>query len=476
MKRWLGRARGPAMHAALLAMACVLPAQAAQNLLDTYDQALRNDTELLTARAESGAADARYRQARGQLLPSLSASASYTRVEQEQTFESPEGSDGGFGGGAGFFGGNDGPTTSDQQGYSLNLTQPLFNWTAWQNKDAANARRDQAVLSLSSAEQMLIVRVAEAYFDVLAARDALNSAREQQRSIQSQLDRAQAAYDAGLDPITDQQEAQSSLDSALVDSIDAENQLASARDALISLTGRSPQALSGIEVDEAMPAVDNSGRDRDAWLAVALERSPRVAASEAAWRAAREQIGAERGGLLPTVNLVGRVGRQEQLFPLGAGGQANLVDETRSVGVELEMPLFAGGATRAAVSEAEYNAEQARLDVISARRQLLIDINTAYRNVQATQRRLDALDRAIASGQTALEAAQAGYRLGNRTVLDVIDAQIGLVQRRADRKQAWYDHALARLRLRAAAGVLGFDELARINARLHGAPEAGTAG
>ena len=105
---------------------------------------------------------------------------------------------------------------------------------------------------------------------------------------------------------------------------------------------------------------------------------------EAAWRAAREDIGAERGGHLPTVNLVGRVGRQEQLFPLGAGGQANLVDETRSIGVELQMPLFSGGGTRAAVSEAEYNAEQARLDVISARRQLLIDINDAYRNVQTT--------------------------------------------------------------------------------------------
>ena len=179
---------------------------------------------------------------------------------------------------------------------------------------------------------------------------------------------------------------------------------------------------------------------------------------------------------MPTVNLVGRVGRQEQLFPLGAGGQANLVDETRSIGVELQMPLFSGGGTRAAVSEAEYNAEQARLDVISARRQLLIDINDAYRNVQTTERRLAALDRAIASGQTALEAAQAGYRLGNRTILDVIDAQITLVQRRADRKQAWYDHALARLRLRAAAGVLNFDELARINARLRGAPEAGIAG
>ena len=455
----------------IAALFAATPAFAAQNLLDTYDQALRNDTDLLTARAESGAAAARYRQARGQLLPNLSANADYSRVTQDQTFESPN-DDGGMAGG-GFFGGSDGATTSDQQSYSLDLTQPLFNWTAWQNKDAAAARSQQAALSLSAAEQQLIVRVAEAYFDVLAARDAVTGAREQQRSINRQLDRAQAAFEAGLDPITDQQEAQSSLDSAVVYAIDAENQLASARDALISLTGRAPQGLSGIDDKESVPARQDqaSARDRDDWLAVALDRSPQVAASRAAWQAARENIAAERGGHLPTLNLVGSVGRSERLFPAG-GGQANLVDETRSIGLQLQMPLFSGGATSAAVSEAEYNAEQSRLDLISARRQLLIDINGAYRNVGATARRLDALDRAIASGQTALEAAQAGYRLGNRTILDVIEAQIALVQRRADRKQAWYDQALARLRLRRAAGVLDFNALARINARLRGAPAA----
>lgn len=458
-----------------VALCASAPAMAAQNLLDTYDQALRNDTELLTARAESGAAAARYRQARGQLLPNLSASARYSKVTQDQTFESPNGSaSGGAGGGAGFFGGGgDGPTTSDQQSYSLDLTQPLFNWTAWQNKDAAAARSDQAALSLSAAEQQLIVRVAEAYFDVLAARDALTAAREQQRSIQSQLDRAQAAFEAGLDPITDQQEAQSSLDSATVDVIDADNQLAAARDALISLTGRAPHGLSGIDVEAPMPAKEDNlrARDREGWLAVAIERSPQVAASRAAWRAARQDIAAQRGGHLPTVDLVGSIGRSEQLFPLGgSSGQANLVNDTRSIGLQLQMPLFAGGSTMAAVSEAEYNAEQARLDLIGARRQLLVDINGAYRNVNATAQRLAALDRAIASGETALEAAQAGYRLGNRTILDVIEAQITLVQRRADRKQAWYDHALARLRLRRAAGTLDFNALARINAQLRGAP------
>jgi len=454
------------------------PSWAQQNLLDTYDQALRNDTDLLTAKAEAGAAGARYRQARGQLLPELSASASYSKVTQNQTFESPNNSGGGgagAGAGGGLFGsGDDGETSSDQQSYSLDLTQPLFNWTAWQNKDAAAARGDEARLSLSAAEQDLIVRVAQAYFDVLSARDALESAREQQRSIQKQLDRAEAAFEAGLDPVTDKQEAQSSLDSARVDAISARNDLNSARDALISLTGRAPATLAGVTVDAAMPdkTADVADKSREDWLATADSRSPDVAAARAAWRAAREDISAQRGGHLPTLNLVGSIGRQEQLFPVG-GAQANLINETQTVGLQLDMPLFSGGATTAAVAEAEYNAEQARLDLISTRRQLIVDTNGAYRDVAASAARLHALDRAIESGQTALEAARAGYRLGNRTILDVIDAEVTLVQRRADRKQAWYDHALARLQLRAAAGVLDFNALARINARLRTSDAAG---
>lgn len=449
---------------------------AQQNLLDTYDQALRNDTDLLSAKAEAGAAGARYRQARGQLLPELSASANYTKVTQDQTFKSPDSSGGGGGPGGpggGFFGSSDGETTSDQKSYSLDLTQPLFNWTAWQNKDAAAARGDQARLSLSAAEQDLIVRVAQAYFDVLSARDALAAAREQRRSIQQQLDRAEAAYEAGLDPITDKQEAQSSLDSAEVDAINARNDLDSARDALISLTGRAPGTLAGITVDTAMPdrRDDVADNARDDWLALADGHSPQVASARAAWRAAQQDISAQRGGHLPTLNLVGSVGRQEQLFPVG-GGQANMINETRSIGLQLDMPLFSGGATRAAVAEAEYDAEKARLDLISARRQLIVDINSAYRDVAASAARLRALDQSIESGQTALKAARAGHRLGNRTILDVIDAEVTLVQRRADRKQAWYDHVLARLKLQAAAGVLDFNALARMNARLR-APHSG---
>ncbi len=439
------------------------PAWSAQDLLATYEQALRNDPELLSAQAEVGAAEARYRQARGRLLPQLSATASYTQVTQSQEFE---GGGGEGAPGAGFFRPDDGETTSDQESYTLNLTQPLFNWTAWQNKDAAAARSVQARTLLSQAEQDLIVRAAQAYFDVLAARDALDATREQQAAIQRQLDRAEAAFQAGLEPITDRQEAQSSLDSARVDAIAATNTRANARDTLIRLTGRAPGQLADVAVDERAALEADKTRSRDAWTARAMNNSLAVRAAQAALVAARQNVSAQSGGHFPDVALVGRVGRSEQLFPIGVGGQATIVSDTQSVGVQLEMPLFSGGTTSAQVDEPEYLAEQARLDVIAARRQLRVDINSSWRNVRASAERVAALDRAIASGRTALEAARAGYTLGTRTILDVIEAEIEVTRRKVERKQAWYDFAVAQLQLRQAAGVLDLDALARINAHL----------
>src|SRR5699024_7000855 len=139
--------------------------------------------------------------------------------------------------------------------------------------------------------------------------------------------------------------------------------------------------------------------------------------------------------------------------------------------VQVQMPLFAGGSISADVAAAEFGAEQTRLELVNTRRQLRLDVNTAWRDVHAGQARVAALDQAIESAQTAVAAARAGHRLGSRTVLDVIEAETELAQRKAARKQAWYDYALARLQLRQAAGVLDYSALARLNKRL--APAAG---
>ncbi|MDT0617184.1 TolC family outer membrane protein [Salinisphaera sp. P385] len=449
---------------AVITAAVLLPlagtAVAADDLLQVYDRARSADTELQSARAEAGAADARYRQARGQLLPNISGSASYSQVSQEQRFEGTDGADAGFGGG----GGND--DFQEQQSLALSLNQPLFDWAAWQSKDAAAARGDAAERDLAAAEQSLMVRTAQAYFDVLAARDDLEAAQRQQEVIARQLDRADAAFESGLSPVTERQEAQSELDGARVDAITARNGLNRARDALRQLTGQAPAGLAPLADTGPASAPE---ADVETWLARAQSRSPAVAAARRAYAAAREDVDSQQGGHLPTVSLVGRIGESEQVvnFPVGGtSGEFDSITETRSVGIELSLPIFSGGATSAAVDEARYQLEQARQDLIAARRQVTVDVRTAYDDVTAAAARIEALDAAIASGETAVEAARAGRQTGTRNILDVLEAEIELVRRRADRQQAWYDFFGAKLRLRQAAGILGRDDLERVNARL----------
>lgn len=434
----------------LLLVVLTGPAAAAQNLFETYQQALRHDTELAAAQAELGAARARYQQAHGQLLPHLSLSASYNQVTRDVPARH---------------------TSGDSTAVTLNLSQSLFDWSAWQKMDAAAARSDQARVLLSAARQALIVRTTQAYFNVLAARDTLHATRERQKAIRRQVDRARAAFQAGLAPITDKQEAQSSLDAARVDAIAAQNRLANARQQLRVLTGRPLQRLAGIATHEPTTLGGTKQRSRQAWLKLAMQHASALDAARAALRAAQQQVAAARGRRYPDIALVGRVGRNAQLSRF-----ANTSDtvETWSIGLQLEMPLFSGGVISGAVNEAAAKARQARLESIAARRQLRLDIGSAWRNARSAADRVAALDQAIKSARTAVRAARAGYRLGNRTILDVIEAETELVQRKAQRKQAWYDYALARLKLRQAAGVLGHMALTRLSKRL--APPDNSAG
>lgn len=225
------------------------------------------------------------------------------------------------------------------------------------------------------------------------------------------------------------------------------------------LTGQAPQQLAGIGVHEPVVPPREQPRSRQAWLELAMQNALLVDAAQIKLAAAQEQIDAARGQRYPDIAVVGSVGRTEQLLPRGAA-------ETWTIGVQLEMPLFAGGSIAAAVDEATFAAAQARLDLVEARRQLRLDVNSAWRSVRAAADRVAALDQAVESAKAAVAAAQAGYRLGNRTILDVIEAETELAQRKAERKQAWYDYALARLQLRQAAGVLDYTALARINEQL----------
>lgn len=455
----------------LLAVVCLpCSAWAAQDLLDVYEQAYRQDPDLASARAQAGGADARYRQARGQLLPNLSGSASYSQLKSidksdNGLFANAPGG-GGTGGGQGgnnpVFNQDVDPSYQPQKSYSLNLRQPLFDWSAYQAKDAAAARSDQAQANLGAARQSLIVTTAQRYFDVLAAQEALAAAKEQQKLISRQLDRAKASYESGLIPITDKLEAQSQLDSTRVDAIQARNQLSRSRQNLSQLIGRTPGKLA--PVNRSVKPVPLSEKAQE-WVQAGLANSPAVLAAKLGVRAAQKDIRQARGGHYPTLDFVASIGQTESTFNLG-GALSDSITERRSFGVELTLPLFAGFTVNAQVSEAEYAAEQARQDLISATREVRLNVKTAYDDLQAAGARINALNTAIKSGDAAAKAAKAGLQTGTRNILDVLQADIDLVQRKTNLKQAWYDYLNAGLRLRQAAGTLTPSDLAQVNRRL----------
>lgn len=464
MMRWKGWVLGLSVIAA--------PAGAV-DLLSIYDLARENDTSRASAQAAAGAADARYRQARGALLPNISANASVGKTRQKQRFEgAPEG---GFG-----FGGDDEEEDfEDQQSVSISLSQPLFDWSAWQAKSAAADRHEAALAELGSAEQQLMTDVVDRYFTVLAARDSLDAAGQQLELIERQLDRSEAEFEAGIRPITDQQEAASQMDAARVEQLTARNQLARARASLAELTARPPGQLAMLPVPDELPAPSQSASE---WVAVAVGNSPAVAAAASQLAAAERDIRRARGGHYPNLDLVGRVGETEQVvnFPVpGAGStEFNSVTETQSVALELSLPLFAGGATSAAVSEAEFSREQARQSLIAARRQAELFVRTAHGDLETAAARVVALKSSIASAATAVEAAQAGIQTGTRNILDLLEAEFELLDRKTRLRQAVYDYFNADFRLRRSAGVLDTQILLALNARLHSPvnPDASSTG
>lgn len=443
---------------AIVLIAAPLPATATQDLLDIYQLAVENAPQLISARAATKATDARYRQARGELLPHISGKASFAKVKAVTQYEGG----GGFPIGRG--GQSEEPGFQDQQSLTLNVSQTLFDWSAWQAMEAAALRAKEADRKLSAAAADLVLRTAQSYFQVLAARAARRAAERQTEVIRKQLDRARAAYKSGLAPITNLQQARSKLDAVRVDAITAANKLANRLDALYLLAGTRPSDLAGASAPFRVspPNADDAER----WVHMALEHNSKLAAQRKALDAVQEKISQARGARLPTVTLTGSIGESERIVDFGTGNLRR-VTETTAVGIEVSMPLFAGGVIAASVDEAKAQAIQVRQELVATRRQIKVDTRTAFRNLQASAERVHALKQAIESGKTAVKAARVGMRQGTRNILDVLEAEVELIQRKVNLRQAWYDYVIAGLRLQKLTGQLTARDVRRVNARLH---------
>lgn len=430
-----------------LGLWCAGAAQA-QSLQELYEAARNFDAGYLSVRAQAQAAEHRAAQAHGLLRPSVGLAASATRNE------------------------NDPPTSGsysvNSRQLSLSGRQPLFNRANSVTVDQAERSRELAQAQLQAAEQNLILRLSQAYFEVLAAQDTLTTVRASKVAISEQLAAAKRNFEVGTATITDTREAQARFDLATAQEIAAENDLRVRRIALDQLVGRSNIEPRPLAVPVVLPEVTP---DRlDAWVDRAETEHPDVRQALLSLDIARLEIDKARAGHLPTVDLVGNLAHSRNSFGSDAPLLTRLQQEgntrTRSIGVQLNLPLFAGFSVQNRVKETLALEEKSRMDLDAARRGVAQDTRQAFFGVQSGRAQVKALEAAEASSKLALEATQLGYKVGLRVNLDVLNAQTQLFTTQRDLAQARYNVVLGDLRLREAAGVLGPDDVNAVNALL----------
>ncbi|GAP34945.1 TolC family outer membrane protein [Piscinibacter sakaiensis] len=434
------RARGLALLA-LAAGLVVAGGARAQSLPELLAAARAYDASYLAVRAQTDSAPYRAAQAAALKRPSagLSASATAGRVDPP----------------------NFAALSSNGATLALSGRQALFNRASDATIAQAERQVEAARLELQGAEQDLIIRVAQAYFDVLGAQDTLATTRAAKAQISEQLASAKRNFEVGTATITDTREAQARFDLATAQEIAAENDLRSKRVALDQLVGRSGVAPLPLAVPVALPAVEPADIER--WVATADDGHPSIRRARIGLDVARLETDKARAGSLPTVDAVASIGDSY------AAGRAAQLNGTRgstrsaSIGVQMSLPLYTGGSVQNRVQETLLLEERARNDLEAARRGVGQATRTAYLGVQSGQAQVKALEAAEASSQLALEATQVGYRVGVRVNVDVLNAQTQLFQTRRDLAQARYNVLLGGLRLRQAAGVLTPDDVAAID-------------
>jgi outer membrane protein len=428
-----------------------VPAHAA-DLLGVYREARNYDAAYASARAALAAGVEKIPQGRALVLPTVSATGNSTisdnRVNQQSNVFD-----------------RDFRTNS----FTLSLTQPLFRLQNVLQYEQAGFQVAQAEASFAQAAQDLILRVSQAYFDVLAAENTLAFIQAQKTAISEQLAMAKRNFEVGTATITDTNEAQARFDLSLSQEIAAQNDLQIRQRTLQQIIGRIPDTLAPLRSDfKLSPPSPNR---MDDWVDAAQKQSYPVRLQEAAAEIAALEVERNRAGHYPTVDLVATYGNNLNTGSL----QTSAGTDTRSatLGVQLALPIYSGGAVSSRVREALANRDRARSDLENNRRQAALSASQSFLGVTNGMAQVRALEQAVASSETALASNKLGYEVGVRINIDVLNAQQQLFSTQRDLARARYDALLNGLRLKAAAGTLTEDDVVGVNQLLAEEPANG---
>ncbi|WP_323139879.1 TolC family outer membrane protein [Massilia phyllosphaerae] len=443
--------------AVLLAGAFFTLDAGAADLLQVYQQALANDATYASARASAAAGRELSVQGRAGLLPTVGISGGITRAKSDtssgiaQVITDPNGVPTGVTGGNNTYG-----TTKD---YTIALQQPLFRWDRWQSYEQSKLQQSITQAQFAQAQQDLITRVAQAYFDVLAAQDTLASTRAQKVATTEQLASAKRNFEVGTQTITDTHEAQAAYDLVVSQELAAVNDLENKKTALQAIIGTPPAALATLRPGVTLKAPEPINVDQ--WVSAAESQNYAVTAAELSVEVAKREISRRRAGHYPTLDLTVASSHTDASRTIQP-----YKNTTNSIGIQYNIPIFNGFAVTSQVRESIALEDKARNDLEANRRNAALTARQSFLGVNTGLAQVKALEAAEVSSNSALESNKLGYQVGVRINIDVLNAQRQLYQTQTDLARARYNTILSGLRLKAAAGSLREDDLQPVNALL----------
>ncbi|MGZ0781450.1 TolC family outer membrane protein [Pseudomonas saponiphila] len=425
-----------------MAWAAEAPLTTKTDLVSVYQEAVDNNADLAAARAQYGAQKEVVPQARAGLLPNLSAGADINNTRTK--FDEPSMA-----------------STRSGNVYQATLAQPLFRADRWFQLQAAKDINEQASLQLSATEQNLILQSAENYFAVLRAQDNLASTKAEEAAFKRQLDQSNERFDVGLSDKTDVLQSQASYDTARANRILAQRQVEDAFEALITLTNREYNSIQGIV--HTLPVLAPTPNDAKAWVETAAKQNLNLLASNYAVSAAEETLKQRKAGHAPTLDAVAQYKKGDN-DALGFSNPNPLTRygsdvEQRSIGLQLNIPIYSGGLTSSQVRESYSRLSQSEQQRESLRRQVVENTRNLHRAVNTDVEQVQARRQSIISNQSAVEATEIGYQVGTRNIVDVLDAQRQLYTSVRNYNNSRYDYILDNLRLKQAAGTLNPGDL-----------------
>ena len=424
----------------------------AVDMLGVYQTAAEQDPIIGAAKAAYAAAKEQLPQARSALLPNVRGSVSTSKNVREfpgavdTNPASPT------------FGQSYQGQTYNDHGWNAQLRQPLVNVSSWFTVGSASASVKAAEYDLAAQEQDLIVRVVQAYLNILRAQDRLDTTNAEITAVKRQLEQVQQRFDVGLVAITDVLESQAAYDNAVVRGIQAEGDYAITYETLSTLTGQSYDALN--RLSDALPIVNPDPFDEETWVSAAMSTNHGINSASAQLTAARRDIRAKQAGHLPTVDATVT---QAQSVTGGQNFFGTDTTEQTIYGLQLTVPLYTGGLTRSRARQANATAERAQELLLSQQLNVTRDTRNLYKSVTTDVIRVRARLKAIRSAQSALEATQTGYEVGTRNIVDVLQAQQRLYSSQFDYADSRYNYLLNLMRLKQVAGTLDAEDLKELN-------------